>query len=318
MLDLVKYLLYKSTGKSFGVDTFDVNAFFKRNLTTVGAGDYVVHTEKSSSDIVITDLNKLKRAFSGDKGNKELQQYASYFLEYPEKYKVNAVFAAAVSITETSAGRAGHAIDGKNNWFNIECTCKNSSHGRFETYSSAQKSIEKFFKQIAEGSYYFTKGNYTVSSIGMIYCENADKPGGWIEATNTYMTEMFNAAGIDVSVSAIAETETGAAIVAAARSKLGCPYVWGATGPNSFDCSGLTQWCYKQAGINIPRTSSEQKRGAIKVVPVSEARVGDVLWKQGHVALYIGNGQLIEAPRAGKDVCVSSKVNRFTCALQFY
>ena len=316
MLDMIKYLLYKATGTNYGVVKFDFNAFFARNLTTVGAGDYIVNIDMSSSDIVITDLNTLKQAFSGYSGSEQLQRYASDFLEYQEKYRVNAVFAAAVSISETSAGRAGHAVNGKNNWFNIECTCGNSSHGRFETYSSANKSIERFFWQISQGSYYFTAGNYTVSSIGMIYCENADAPGGWIENTTTYMTEMFNAAGISVSLEN--STEKGKAIVEAAKSKLGCSYVWGAEGPNTFDCSGLTRWCYKQVGIDIPHNSESQKNSALKKVTISEARVGDILYKQGHVAIYIGNGQCIEAPHTGAVVKISNNINRFVYALQFY
>lgn len=317
MLDLVKYLLYEATGKSFGVEEFDFNNFFSgKGLIAVGSGDYVVNIDMSDANLVIRDVNTLNEAFSGYSASYRLKEYASYFLEYQEKYRVNAVFAAAVSISETGAGRAGHAIDGKNNWFNIECTCGNGSHGRFETYSDPKASIERFFWQIAEGSYYFKQGNYTVSSIGMIYCENADAPGGWIENTTTYMTQMFNAAGIS-TVSANS-TEIGKALVEAAKSKLGCPYVSGATGPNSFDCSGLTQWCYKQVGIDIPRTSEEQKNRATKKVAVSEARVGDILWQQGHVAIYIGNGQIIEAPQPNEVVKISNSINRFTYALQYY
>ena len=150
----------------------------------------------------------------------------------------------------------------------------------------------------------------------MIYCENADAPGGWIENTTTYMTKMFNAAGI--SVSADNSTEKGKAIVEAAKSKLGCSYVWGAEGPNTFDCSGLTRWCYKQVGIDIPHNSESQKNSALKKVTISEARVGDILYKQGHVAIYIGNGQCIEAPHRGDVVKISNNINRFVYALQFY
>ena len=60
------------------------------------------------------------------------------------------------------------------------------------------------------------------------------------------------------SVANVAAPSTGSAIVSAARSKIGSPYVWGATGPNSFDCSGLTSWAYQQVGKSIPRTSQAQ------------------------------------------------------------
>ncbi len=317
MLDLIKYLLFKATGIDYGVTEFDFSIFYPGELITVGAGDYIVHIDKSSQDIVIKDVETLKQAFSGYSGSSELINHAQEFLDLQEEYRVNAVFAAAVSISETSAGRAGHATNGKNNWFNIECTC-GGNHGRFETYSSARESIEAFYRQIAVKSYYFTEGNYTVRSIGMIYCENADAPGGWIENTTTFMTQMFNAAGINPSSSATA-TEQGEAIVAAAREKLGCSYVWGAAGPDTFDCSGLTQWCYKQAGISISHNTESQKNEAKKQVPVSEARVGDILYKSGHVGIYIGNGEFIHAPHTG-DVVKISKVAGygFSTALQFY
>ncbi|WP_309059970.1 NlpC/P60 family protein [Streptomyces sp.] len=95
-----------------------------------------------------------------------------------------------------------------------------------------------------------------------------------------------------------------AAAVAAARSALGRPYVWGANGPGGFDCSGLTQWSYAQAGVSLPRTSQAQ-RYAGRQVPLSEARPGDlVLYRSdaSHVGMYVGNGQVIHAPYPGAPV----------------
>lgn len=94
-------------------------------------------------------------------------------------------------------------------------------------------------------------------------------------------------------------------IVDAAHSRLGCPYVWGGNGPNSFDCSGLVKWCYAQVGISIPRTTNELKSYGTQI-SVSQALPGDILWKSGHVGIYIGNGQYIHAPKAGDVVKTSS------------
>lgn len=316
MVDLVKYLLYKATGIDYGVKEFDFSIFYPGELVTVGEGDYVVHIDKSPKNIVIEDVETLKQAFSGYSGSSQLINHAQEFLDLQEQYRVNAVFAAAVSISETSAGRAGNATNGKNNWFNIECTC-GGNHGRFETYSSVKESIEAFYKQIAVKDHYFTEGNYTVSAIGMKYCENADAPGGWIESVNAFMTQMFQAAGINPS-SSVEATEKGKKIVEFAKEKLGCPYVWGAEGPDKFDCSGLTMWCYDKIGISIPHQTEEQKKSAKKVVPISEARVGDILYQEGHVGIYIGNNQYIESPQAGDVVKISTGVDKFTWALQFY
>ncbi|GAB2740317.1 C40 family peptidase [Streptomyces bullii] len=93
-----------------------------------------------------------------------------------------------------------------------------------------------------------------------------------------------------------------AAAYAAAQSKLGSPYVYGATGPSSFDCSGLTSWAYAQAGVSIPRTSEAQSQIGTKIYSVSDLKVGDLVFffnDLHHVGLYAGNGQIIHAPRTG-------------------
>ncbi|MGW0993904.1 NlpC/P60 family protein [Streptomyces sp. NPDC002523] len=95
-----------------------------------------------------------------------------------------------------------------------------------------------------------------------------------------------------------------AAALAAARSALGRPYVWGANGPSGFDCSGLMQWSYAHAGIHLPRTSQEQ-RSAGRQIPLSQARPGDLVVYRSdasHVAMYAGHGQVIHAPHPGAPV----------------
>ena len=109
----------------------------------------------------------------------------------------------------------------------------------------------------------------------------------------------------------------GSTVVAVAYSKLGCPYVWGASGPNSFDCSGLVMWCYAQAGVSLDHYSGSQGQSGA-VIPLSQAQPGDILWKSGHVGIYIGNGQYIHAPQTGDVVKIASNVSRFTCAVRPY
>lgn len=109
----------------------------------------------------------------------------------------------------------------------------------------------------------------------------------------------------------------GNAIVAAARSQLGVPYVWGGSTPGvGLDCSGLTQYCYAQSGIQIPRYSEDQASSGMKV-PLSEAKPGDILWRPGHVAIFIGGDQYIHEPQTG-DVCkISTGISYFTCAVRY-
>lgn len=95
-----------------------------------------------------------------------------------------------------------------------------------------------------------------------------------------------------------------AVAVAAARSALGKPYAWGATGPGAFDCSGLMQWSYAHAGVALPRTSQAQ-RAAGRRIPLSEARPGDLVTYRSdasHIGMYVGGGQVIHAPYPGAPV----------------
>lgn len=106
-----------------------------------------------------------------------------------------------------------------------------------------------------------------------------------------------------------------------ACSRIGCPYVWSAEGPDSFDCSGLVTWAYRQLGIELPHQSEAQMARATRVVSVSEARPGDVLWRYGHVGIAGGYGgtPYVHAPTF--DACVrntdSLSWSNFTNALQF-
>ena len=97
----------------------------------------------------------------------------------------------------------------------------------------------------------------------------------------------------------------GAAAVAFAKAQLGKPYKYGSSGPGSFDCSGLTLSAWKAAGVTLPRTSQQQFAIGTKVAK-ADLRPGDLVFfyssKPTHVAIYVGDGVLIHAPRAGKDV----------------
>lgn len=102
-------------------------------------------------------------------------------------------------------------------------------------------------------------------------------------------------------------TPAGKKAIEFATRQLGKPYVWGAEGPDSYDCSGLTSQAWLHAGHVIPRTSEEQWR-RLKRVPIEDMRPGDLIIyfaDASHVALYIGDGKIIQAPRPGRWVYVS-------------
>ncbi|MFI7500370.1 NlpC/P60 family protein [Streptomyces sp. NPDC049687] len=89
--------------------------------------------------------------------------------------------------------------------------------------------------------------------------------------------------------------------LAFARAQIGKPYVWGATGPDSYDCSGLTQAAWKAAGVTLPRTTYDQVNAGT-TVSLADAQPGDLVFfydDVSHVGIYIGNGMMIHAPKPG-------------------
>lgn len=100
------------------------------------------------------------------------------------------------------------------------------------------------------------------------------------------------------------------AMLRAAVSRVGYPYVWGGAGPTTFDCSGLVQWSFRQAGVVMPRVAADQARTG-PAIPLSQAQPGDLLFYRtdptapdyiSHVAIFLGKGLMIQAPEPGENV----------------
>jgi cell wall-associated NlpC family hydrolase len=106
----------------------------------------------------------------------------------------------------------------------------------------------------------------------------------------------------------LAPSAAAQAAVDTALAQVGDPYVWGAGGPDAFDCSGLTQYAYSAAGVSLPHSSSSQSRMGVPVSR-SELQPGDLVFfysPVSHVGMYIGNGQMVHASTSGKPVQVAS------------
>ena len=137
--------------------------------------------------------------------------------------------------------------------------------------------------------------------------------GAGVEPLVTLVTEP-SAAGVSAPSGAayggpVTVPELTVALLAA-ESRRGLPYVWGAAGPSSFDCSGLVQWAFAQAGIRMPRVAADQARTG-PAIPLSQLVPGDLLFYHtdptdpgyiSHVAIYLGNGWMLQAPEPGLTV----------------
>lgn len=138
--------------------------------------------------------------------------------------------------------------------------------------------------------------NFTVNVPGVENIPGADQLLGSSQAPAPHANP--------VQVAHTPVASKGQQIVDAARSAIGSPYAWGAAGPGSFDCSGLTSWAYQQAGVNIPRTSQAQAAGGTRV-SLDALQPGDIIAYYGgasHVGIYTGHGTIIDALNAGSPV----------------
>ncbi|WP_328915404.1 MULTISPECIES: C40 family peptidase [unclassified Streptomyces] len=112
----------------------------------------------------------------------------------------------------------------------------------------------------------------------------------------------------DTATAAPASTDKAASLIAFLKAQLGKPYVYGASGPDSYDCSGLTQTAFASVGVDLPRTSQEQSTVGTPV-SISALQAGDLIFWGGegsayHVGVYIGNGQYLDAANPSTPVAI--------------
>lgn len=176
---------------------------------------------------------------------------------------------------------------------------------------AAKKAAEEAAKKAAEEA--AKKNNSSSSSSNRNNSSNSSSSSSNSSSSNSSSSSSGSSSSSSSNSSSSSSSSSsspsysankGSIIVNAAYSQIGVPYVWGGTTPGvGLDCSGLVQYCYRQAGISIPRTSGDiLAAGTI----VSNPQPGDICWTSGHVAIYIGGGQMIEAQQTGVPVKVSS------------
>lgn len=92
--------------------------------------------------------------------------------------------------------------------------------------------------------------------------------------------------------------------VATAKKQIGKPYRWGAIGPSAFDCSGLTRFAWAAAGVALPHSSRGQYYSFPRV-EMEDLQPGDLVYRPGHIGMYVGEGRMVHSPQSGESVRVS-------------
>ncbi|HBF6747717.1 TPA: C40 family peptidase [Clostridioides difficile] len=268
--------------------------------------------------------NKINKLLKG-----KLSGTGNIFVKYSNAYKVNPALMAAISMHESARGTSNIA-NTKNNFFGMK------KNGDYMSFSSVDEGIKRGISNLSRN--YIHIGRKTLESIRNKYSSSSDKE--WVKCVGAFYKQITgstynsNSAGTGVGSNEEAEknlkdvtyqiqgnnqssstnnSSKTDKLISIAKSKLGCNYVYGAEGPNTFDCSRFTQWCYKQIGIKIPRTVATQSKAgsAVDLKDRSKWKAGDLLCRVGggssnHVMMYIGNGQMIHSPQTGDVVKIQS------------
>lgn len=294
--------------------------------------DYYTKVEDGEPNIV-DDIEMFKYMFEGFP---LLQKHAQSFLDIQEEYEINAVFAACVAIQECGAGNAttgvnysiGQIHGGEyNNIFSIKAFPTDpiiypSGKDIWRVYATVDEACHDFARIITRNrsGYFWAANDYYVSEIAPTYCDV-----DWGIKVNSHMTMVLKRAMKKMGISGGGSfipgvgTEAFQRICEYALPQEGKPYIWGAEGPNSFDCSGLVHYVYSNAGlIGIGRTTADQQFKLIgEFIPnMEDGKPGDIAffhstggasWNPNymtHVGIYLGDGKMIHASAPGVGVVI--------------
>ena len=171
------------------------------------------------------------------------------------------------------------------------------SWGGVESLNVAEKKAEEEAKKAEEERKAAEKA---AAEAARLQAAEVSRSRASAATSSTSSSSVSNDGAVNAPVSA-----NGAGVVAYASQFQGVPYVYGGTTPSGFDCSGFTQYVYSKFGISLPRIDYQQRAWAqAHGTKVSDPQPGDLMWRSGHVGIYVGNGLMIHAPRPGKSVSI--------------
>lgn len=289
---VMRYVMYKYTGKEYGVKELDLSIFNIRDfsdLTSVGLKVKVGETGAPEALTKQQIEEIISKRFSGEAYN-NLMSAIDAFMEIQNRYHVNAVFAIAVVQKESSCGVNWAAIDpSTHNWYSIRGDYNGNSIDGWRKYPSFKEAVNDFGKLIGTSSYYFGGGNITIGNIGKSYCPPGDE---WSRGVSQFVKEMYESIGI--TIYAVGGNELQAKVVEVAQNSAS----YGISAQAGY-CQAWVYQVYYKAGACPAGTSvccavhAGQKWGVS--TDWSQIQVGATVYgysgsKYGHVGIYIGDG----------------------------
>lgn len=287
---VMRYILYKYTGKNYGVTELDLSIFEIRDFTEFTSAGLIVKVDEPGALQPLTQQQIeeiISKRYSG-KAYSNLMSSIDAFMSIQNRYHINAIFAIAVTQIESSCGVNWAAIKPATyNWFSIKGSYNGDSMNGWRKYPSFKVAVEDFGELIGTGSAYFAGGNTSIGSIGESYCPPGDE---WSRAVSQFVKEMYELVGITVYTSGGNELQAKVAEIAQNSA------AYGITAEKNY-CQAWVYKVYSAAGASNVSRHCALHAGYEWAVSTdwSQIQVGATVYgyshsKYGHVGIYIGNG----------------------------
>lgn len=296
MLELTKYLLYKATGTDYGAKNYDFSIYKDNEFIKAGGNGNISY---ESLNITSEDLEILYKITSAERGGGTQEQ---------QEYVVSVILNRVLSSQFPNSVK--EVVFAENQFEPTRNGAYEAANPSAVTKAAVKNVVEN--GDTSGGAVYFMTPAASLSQTWLSNCIFLfnDKDDS-LRNTNTGGTHNFyttKAVQDELKqYKADGASEKATEIIKIAKSKMGCSYVWGAHGPDTFDCTGFIEWVYRQAGITVPWYTEAYKsyQGTNKEVSLSEIQPGDILIVYntearggiGHGAIYLGDDKYIHCSK---------------------